>query len=106
MNILEDQKINPAKPVVESLTKCGVRQTPLMNYSSVGNRRLAAIIFAIFLGSFGVHKFYLGKTGQGILYLVFFWTVIPGIVGFIEGIIYLTMSEQDFENKHGRISKF
>lgn len=86
----------------EICPKCGVRQTSMMNSTSVGNKRLAAIIFAIVLGSFGVHKFYLGRTGQGILYLVFFWTAIPGIVGFIEGIIYLTMNDLDFEAKYGQ----
>ncbi len=65
-----------------------------------GKNRIAAALFAIFLGGFGVHKFYLGQTGKGILYLVFCWTAIPGIIGFIEGIIYLTMSDEDFERKH------
>ena len=51
--------------------------------------RVAAAILAIFLGDLGIHKFYMGKIGQGILYLVFCWTGIPAIVGIIEGIIYL-----------------
>jgi TM2 domain-containing membrane protein YozV len=53
------------------------------------------------LGGLGIHKFYLGRIGQGILYLIFFWTFIPAVVGFIEGIIYLTMSDQEFEAKYG-----
>jgi TM2 domain-containing membrane protein YozV len=40
-------------------------------------------------------------VGQGILYLLFSWTFIPVVVGFIEGIIYLTMSDQGFEDKYG-----
>ncbi|MBX9704718.1 MAG: NINE protein, partial [Gammaproteobacteria bacterium] len=32
--------------------------------------RIVAALLAIFLGGFGIHKFYLGKTGQGILYLL------------------------------------
>ena len=54
------------------------------------------------LGSFGIHKFYLGKIGMGILYIVFCWSYIPAIVGFIEGIIYLSMNDEDFDMKYNR----
>lgn len=57
-------------------------------------------ILAILLGGLGVHKFYLGKIGMGILYLVFCWTYIPSIIAFIEGIIYLTSSEEKFYYKY------
>ncbi len=65
-----------------------------------GRSKVAAGLFAIFLGGLGIHKFYLGQVGQGILYLLFCWTFIPAIVGFIEGIIYLTMSDEAFTLKH------
>ncbi|MHB1654073.1 MAG: NINE protein [Desulfitobacteriaceae bacterium] len=85
---------------------CGVRQFYPTNNSSYGisGRRLAAVLFAILLGDFGAHKFYLGKVGQGILYLVFFWTAIPAVIGLVEGIMYLAMSEEEFAIKHGRIT--
>ena len=63
--------------------------------------RLAAALLAFFLGGFGVHKFYLGRVGQGILYLLFFWTFIPAIVAFVEMIIYLTMTDEAFAAKYG-----
>lgn len=62
--------------------------------------KTTAGILGILLGSFGAHKFYLGKTGKGILYLVFSWTGIPGLIGLIEGIKYLTMSEDEFNAKY------
>ncbi len=74
--------------------KCGVRQKSI----GIKNKTVAALL-AIFLGGLGIHKFYLGKTGQGILYLIFFYAAIPWIVGFIEGIIYLTMDEGKFHEK-------
>lgn len=58
--------------------------------------KTTAGLLAIFLGGLGAHKFYLGKPGQGILYLLFCWTYIPGILGLIEGIKYLTKNERDF----------
>lgn len=58
--------------------------------------KTTAGLLAILLGGIGAHKFYLGKPGQGILYLIFCWTYIPGILGLIEGIKYLTKNERDF----------
>lgn len=58
--------------------------------------RVAAGLLGIFLGGFGVHKFYLGNWKMGLLYLVLFWTFIPAIVGFIEGIYYLVMGDPKF----------
>ncbi len=95
----------------EICPKCGVRQPwqtgmPGSGASGdattrTGKTKMAASLLAIFLGSFGIHKFYLGETGKGILYLVFFWTAIPGIVGFIEGIIWLTQSNDVWLAAHG-----
>ncbi|QDY43486.1 TM2 domain-containing protein [Candidatus Pantoea soli] len=63
--------------------------------------RMAAVLFAFFLGGLGAHKFYLGKVGQGILYILFCWTFIPSIVAFIEFILYLCSSDEDFARKYG-----
>lgn len=66
-----------------------------------GKSKLAAALFALLLGGLGVHKFYLGSVGWGLVYLLFCWTFIPAFVGFIEGILLLVMSESEFNQKYG-----
>jgi NhaP-type Na+/H+ or K+/H+ antiporter len=53
-------------------------------YEAVRRDEIVGILLALFLGGFGIHHFYLRRTGLGILYLCFFWTPIPWILGFIE----------------------
>jgi TM2 domain-containing membrane protein YozV len=53
-------------------------------YESVRRDEVVGILLALFLGTFGIHHFYLRRTGLGILYLCFFWTGIPSILGVIE----------------------
>ena len=66
------------------------------------SKKIPAGICGILLGSLGVHKFILGFTTPGIILLAVtvvtcgFGAAITGIVGLIEGIIYLTKSDQDF----------
>ena len=63
-------------------------------------RKLIQSALAIFFGTVGAHKFYQGKTFQGILYLIFFWTSLPTWIGFIEGIRYLFMPIDDFYEQY------
>ena len=63
-------------------------------------QKLIQSALAIFLGSLGAHKFYQGKTFQGVLYLLFCWTTIPTFIGGIEGIRYLFMPVEDFYNQY------
>ncbi len=79
----------------------GYRPPVQQQYHS-GKSKLVAGLLAIFLGGIGVHKFYLGRIGMGVLYLLFCWTGIPALVGFIEGIIYLCSNDQVFEAKYPR----
>jgi TM2 domain-containing membrane protein YozV len=53
-------------------------------YEAARRDEVVGILLALFLGSFGIHHFYLRRTGLGILYLCFCWTGIPAILGFIE----------------------
>ncbi|HDB5454717.1 TPA: TM2 domain-containing protein [Staphylococcus aureus] len=47
------------------------------------------ILLALFLGSFGIHKFYAGKNMQGILHLIFCWTGIPHLIFCWTGIPHI-----------------
>ncbi|MDE0535838.1 TM2 domain-containing protein [Tenacibaculum sp. L6] len=62
------------------------------------SKRVLAGILAIVIGSIGIHKFVLGYTKEGIIQIIA--TIITcgfaGIIPFIEGIIYLTKSDDDF----------
>jgi len=53
-------------------------------YESVRRDEVVGILLALFLGTFGIHHFYLRRTGLGVLYCCFFWTGIPSMLGFIE----------------------
>ena len=85
--------IHPEAPVCP---QCGFLQRPIDRHN-----RLAAILLAFFLGGFGVHKFYLGQTWWGIVYLLLCWTFIPVVASCVEAIIYLTMSDEAFALKYG-----
>ena len=75
--------------------------------------KITAGLLAIFVGGFGVHKFYLGFTGPGLVFLLINtvgWAVtwllmgIPNmvlaVIALTEGIIYLTKSDEDFERTY------
>lgn len=68
-------------------------------------RRIVAGLLALFLGGLGFHKFYLGKSKVGLLFLVFVWTFIPSIIGFVQGIYYLLQSDDSFLRAQGLISQ-
>lgn len=64
--------------------------------------KVTAALLAFFLGGFGVHRFYLGQTGLGFLYLIFCWTLVPAFIAFIDFIVFLTMSKEGFDMKYNR----
>lgn len=62
------------------------------------NKTIAGLL-GIFLGGLGVHKFYMGNMKMGIIYILFCWTYIPAVLGLVEGIIYLTETEEKFKSR-------
>jgi TM2 domain-containing membrane protein YozV len=79
---------------------------PPGNYSPTpapaSNNKLAAGLCGIFLGWAGVHKFILGYTTEGIILLAVslltcgIGATVTSIIGLVEGIIYLTKTDEDF----------
>jgi len=66
--------------------------------------KTTATVLCFFLGGFGIHRFYLGQTGLGLLYLIFFWTFIPAFIALIDFIVLLLMSEDTFNQKYNLTS--
>ncbi|MFV8268921.1 TM2 domain-containing protein [Flavobacterium sp. GT2N3] len=61
------------------------------------NKKLAAGILAILLGGFGIHKFILGYTKEGIIqFFLSFLCGLGALIGIVEGILYLTKSNEEF----------
>jgi TM2 domain-containing membrane protein YozV len=79
--------------------RCGVRQSDAV-YQDPKNRPIA-IVLALLLGGFGIHRFYVGPISWGIAYLIFFWTGIPGFLAWLEAIYWLSRSDVEWAQKYG-----
>lgn len=83
---------------------------PLTGTASTAEKsRIVAALLAFFLGGLGIHKFYLGKNSAGLIMLLvsifgaillFIPTIIIGVIAFVEFIVYLTTSDEDFEARY------
>ena len=62
--------------------------------------KIAAGLLALLLGGLGIHKFYLGQAGKGVMYILFCWTYIPALLGLIEGITILCSKDENFQIKY------
>lgn len=71
-------------------------------FQSGDNKKVLAGVLGILFGGLGIHKFVLGYNKEGVILLVA--TILTcgfaSLIGFIEGIIYLTKSDEDFYNTY------
>lgn len=104
----QQQPVQPAQPVYTPVYTAPAYTAPVtVNVNAVNERanwpiknKLVAALLAIFLGAFGIQKFYLGQKGKGLLYLIFCWTYVPCILSFIEGITILCSNDENFMIKY------
>ncbi len=88
----------------EICPECGVRQ--YSTSSDANSDKIVAGILALLLGGIGAHKFYQGNIKYGVLYLCFFWTGIPSLLGLVEGILILIADDAEYERKYADGSIF
>ncbi|MCC6726230.1 MAG: NINE protein [Saprospiraceae bacterium] len=59
-------------------------------------------VLALFLGWVGIHRFYLGQVGRGVLYAVFCWFPLTWIIAFIDAIVLFSMDPDVFDAKYNK----
>jgi TM2 domain-containing membrane protein YozV len=94
---------SPLSPVSGYQPMQSVNPQAMTDWKAMGaDKKIAAGIVAILLGSLGVHKFILGYTTEGIILLLVtvltcgLGAMVTSIIGIVEGIIYLTKSDEEF----------
>ncbi len=62
--------------------------------------RWTAALLAFFFGGFGIHKFYVGRSGWGLIYFLFSWTFVPMLLGCLEAVSYISFrNDEDFTRR-------
>lgn len=87
----------PVNPSISSLTASA-------SHSGAEKSKITAGVLALLLGGIGIHKFYTGAWGWGIVYLLLVWTYVPAVVALVEGIRYLTLKQPEFAQKAARMN--
>lgn len=82
---------NPTEEEAQFCTNCGVKLPRFILGNDQGKSKVLAGLLGIFFGGLGVHRFYLGYTGIGVLQLILTFATcgVASIWGFIEGILIL-----------------
>ena len=94
------QYIPPQAPIYSQTVIYNTQDNMSGYYPYKQKSKVLAGVLALLFGGLGIHKFYTGHIGWGIVYLLFCWAYIPTIVGIIEGIIYLCTSSENFNLKY------
>ena len=92
----EDKKVeqNPSMPAGGININMNNNQTVTAPNTVLANgtkavNKLVYCLLAFFLGGFGAHKFYAGRIGTGVLFIIFCWTFVPAFIALIDFIIGL-----------------
>lgn len=83
-------------------TKCSKCFTPVNEF--VSKSKTTAGLLAFFVGGLGIHRLYLGQW-WGIIYLLFWGTLIPSIISLIEAIVFFSTSQKSWDEKYGSVQK-
>jgi TM2 domain-containing membrane protein YozV len=83
----------PIRVKAELCPKCGVRQKGAVN-------KTVLLLLSFLGGGLGLHKFYLSRPWQGVLYILFIWTGIPQLIAFVEFVVYACTSEADLNERY------
>lgn len=92
----------PSQPSQAMCTKCGVALGGVTGEKS----KVTAGVLGILLGALGIHKFYLGYSKEGLIMLLVsvltcgVGASVMGIIGLVEGIVYLTKTDEEFERTY------
>jgi len=102
-----DMSDDQQQPPAETPAEPAAPQTPATQQQIPGaDKKVLAGILGIVLGAFGIHKFVLGYQKEGIIMLVItlvtcgFGATATSIIGIVEGIMYLTKSDEEFVNTY------
>lgn len=88
------------KNIAPGLAQCPYCRAPQIQFYR--KEKATAGVLAFFLGGLGVHRFYLGQW-WGIFYLIFWGTLIPSIVSFIEAFVFWFTSNERWNQKYGQV---
>ena len=84
------------------LDHCGATRASGRTGDAQAKTKISAALLAGFLGGIGIHKFYYGSWGWGLMYILFCVTGIALILSVIDFIVLLCMSEKQFDNKYNK----
>ena len=76
------------------------------NVQSKAKNKMLAGFLALFLGGYGIHRFYLKKNISGLMCLLFSWTYLPAVFGLINALILFVSKQDEFDRKYNSVSSY
>lgn len=104
MDYAQPAGMNYAQPAASNYAYHQAAESSYASTTAKQKSKVVAGLLALFLGGIGIHRFYLGNTKAGIINIVIWLTIIgipvTMIIALIEGIKYLTMSQEKFNQEY------